>query len=267
MSSSVTFVCISDTHGLHETLSLPPGDVLLHAGDLTVNGTLAELQSFAAWWHRQPYIEKFVVAGNHDRVLDAERSVTDGPTSSSAETEKEEETRLGTPLHVHAAALLTSDSSAYLLDRAAATQLGSVVVWGSPWTPRFWGAFQADRGDAIAAHWAAIPAQVDVIITHCPAAGHRDWVPRVQEHVGCSELRKVVLERRPAVHLCGHIHEGGGGVSWEQDVAFVNAALCGRGYAATAHMPVVFSLTRTPGAEPEVSVTFEDPAHRREKER
>lgn len=37
----VRFVCISDTH--NQTLRLPKGDVLIHAGDLTNQGTFSEV--------------------------------------------------------------------------------------------------------------------------------------------------------------------------------------------------------------------------------
>lgn len=259
MAEETTFVCISDTHCLHKSLSLPDGDVLVHAGDLTVNGTLAELRDFAVWWHEQPHREKYVIAGNHDRVLDAERCDADVVSEELEEAQHDE------PLHVRAAALLNSGSSTYLFDSAATTTDG-YVLWGSPWTPRFWGAFQADRGDDIQRHWDTMPSRVDVIVTHCPAAGHRDYVPRAREHVGCADLRRAALQRKPAVLVCGHIHEGGGGVSWEEGVAFANAAQCGRGNAAPAHEPIVFSLSRAPAAEPgaePVIATFTDPAHRR----
>jgi predicted phosphodiesterase len=31
----IKIVCISDTHGLHRNLSIPEGDILIHAGDIT----------------------------------------------------------------------------------------------------------------------------------------------------------------------------------------------------------------------------------------
>lgn len=40
MEGSVRIVCISDTHNEHDALRLPPGDVLIHSGDvLTESGT------------------------------------------------------------------------------------------------------------------------------------------------------------------------------------------------------------------------------------
>ena len=63
------FVCISDTHN---TLpKLPRGDVLIHAGDLTNQGSLSELQKSITWLEKAPFECKLVIAGNHDITLDS----------------------------------------------------------------------------------------------------------------------------------------------------------------------------------------------------
>jgi hypothetical protein len=41
------FVCISDTHS--RTFEIPPGDVLLHAGDLSSWGSLSQLMHTVEW--------------------------------------------------------------------------------------------------------------------------------------------------------------------------------------------------------------------------
>lgn len=64
----VSIVCISDTH--NSGPNLPPGDILIHAGDLTQSGSLEELEASIAWLNSQPHPHKIVVAGNHDRLLD-----------------------------------------------------------------------------------------------------------------------------------------------------------------------------------------------------
>ena len=48
---SIEVICISDTHNLQ--LILPAGDLLVHAGDLTTNGTFQELQKQVDWLDRQ----------------------------------------------------------------------------------------------------------------------------------------------------------------------------------------------------------------------
>ena len=69
LSSRVRLVCISDTH-TQKPLNLPPGDVLIHAGDLTNAGTANEIQDQVDWLASLPYEYKIVIAGNHDSFFD-----------------------------------------------------------------------------------------------------------------------------------------------------------------------------------------------------
>ena len=62
----VRFVCVSDTHNaspLDGAFKLPKGDVLIHAGDLTNQGTLLELTRSVDWIERSDFQVKIVVAG------------------------------------------------------------------------------------------------------------------------------------------------------------------------------------------------------------
>lgn len=67
-ANPVTVICVSDTHNYQPCL--PPGDILIHAGDLTQSGTYEELQAALNWLKRQPCTYKIVVTGNHDVLLD-----------------------------------------------------------------------------------------------------------------------------------------------------------------------------------------------------
>jgi predicted phosphodiesterase len=62
-SGLVTVVCTSDTHNDDCTQHMPLGDIFLHAGDFTDNGTLEELESAYAWISKLPHKLKIVVAG------------------------------------------------------------------------------------------------------------------------------------------------------------------------------------------------------------
>lgn len=66
------FVCISDTHMMHEKLTIPKGDVLLHTGDFTNHGSQDEVEAFAVWLAKQPHAIKIVIPGNHDMIMDQE---------------------------------------------------------------------------------------------------------------------------------------------------------------------------------------------------
>ena len=62
-SETLRIVCISDTHGEDPSPRLPPGDIFIHAGDLTDPGSLLELERAYGWISKLPYPVKVVVAG------------------------------------------------------------------------------------------------------------------------------------------------------------------------------------------------------------
>jgi 3',5'-cyclic AMP phosphodiesterase CpdA len=55
------FITISDTHGKHQQLQLPQGDVLIHAGDVTSRGRKAEVIDFIKWFSEQDFEFKFLL--------------------------------------------------------------------------------------------------------------------------------------------------------------------------------------------------------------
>ena len=166
---------------------------------------------------------------------------------------------------------LSGRGSTYLLDAGVTTARGGFRVWGTPHQPRFWGAFNEKRGAQIAAKWALIPSDTDVLLVHGPPAGHGDFVARKREHAGCEDLlqearaaccasaravacgcaltraTQVRMRVQPAAVVCGHIHEDAG-VTWDTRIAtaFINAAVCdleARSAAcAGARMPAADSM-------------------------
>jgi len=58
-------VCISDNHNAApgEGYTLPKGDVLIHAGDLTNQGNLSELKKALTWLESAEFALKIVIAG------------------------------------------------------------------------------------------------------------------------------------------------------------------------------------------------------------
>jgi 3',5'-cyclic AMP phosphodiesterase CpdA len=61
-------VCISDTH--NQTPKLPKGDVLIHAGDLTNQGSYSELKKTADWIEKADFEAKIVIAGSLHALFD-----------------------------------------------------------------------------------------------------------------------------------------------------------------------------------------------------
>ncbi len=60
------FVCVADTHNASPAdgaFKLPKGDVLVHAGDLTKQGTFNELKKTLDWIEQADFEVKLVVAG------------------------------------------------------------------------------------------------------------------------------------------------------------------------------------------------------------
>lgn len=141
-SSRIRVVCISDTHNTQP--SLPDGDVLLHAGDLTQSGSVEELNAQIEWLDAQPHRYKVVTAGNHETCLDRNKTVSTPP--------------------------INWRSLIYLHHSSTELNFGSRVlhVFGSPYTPKHGnGAFQYPRSDPDP--WeGTIPDQTDIIITHGP---------------------------------------------------------------------------------------------------
>lgn len=210
-------VCISDTHGDHEHVNLPVGDVLIHAGDVTGHGTEAETRSFFNWMSAQSFKHKICIAGNHDAFMEDE-----------PETTRE-----------------IADNAGVSLLNASGVEIDGVRFWGSPITPRFmhW-SFMLDEGAPIEEHWQQMPLNTDVLITHGPPYGVLDVVIREDmpdEAVGCHALLHRIGEVKPKLHLFGHIHEGFGSKQVD-DVLHRNISTMNRHYQI-ANDPQVIDLT------------------------
>ena len=65
----IRIICVSDTHGLTVD-EVPEGDILIHAGDMTVHGSIPEIQAQVDWLCSLPHKEIVVISGNHDTYLD-----------------------------------------------------------------------------------------------------------------------------------------------------------------------------------------------------
>lgn len=85
-SQAVRVVCISDTHDLVVS-DVPDGDLLIHAGDLTDEGTPADLQKQLDWLASLPHPHKIVICGNHDSWFDPTARAAKGIVVADAEKE------------------------------------------------------------------------------------------------------------------------------------------------------------------------------------
>lgn len=205
-------VTISDTHGLHNQLQLPKGDMLLHSGDVANIGSKQDVVMFLNWFSQQDFQYKIFIAGNHDFYF--ERTVTKEIAS------------------------LIPDNIIYLNDSGVTVE--GIHIWGSPVQPRFgnW-AFNRDRGADIDQHWQLIPANTDILLTHGPPKGILDKTFQGLD-VGCEMLLQRIEEIQPKYNIFGHIHEAYGQVT-KNNIHFINASVVNLRYMVV-NPPVVFEI-------------------------
>lgn len=212
-------VCISDTHNRAYNLAgkfrLPAADILIHAGDATLGGTVDEIMQFNEWLGdiKHNYNHVIFVAGNHDK-------------------------RLSQPEYAN---LITN--ATYFHN--SGIEIDGIKFYGSPMTPKIYrlGDFYVERGPAIKQYWNQIPVNTDVLITHCPPHGILDstrpnsiW----NEKVGCVDLLNKVLDFKPKAHIFGHIHESYGQVK-HNETLFINAAVMDDTYTVR-HKPIEIEI-------------------------
>lgn len=204
-------VMMSDTHNWEiKREDIPDGDILIHAGDATGEGSYDEVNRFYKWFGAiKGFKHKIYVPGNHDWLFDTQW----GYANSFA------------PFDV----TILNDSG---------IEIDGVKFWGSPVTPYFFGWAFNRRDEEIQRHWDYIPDDTNVLITHGPILGVGDMTIR-GEHVGCPRLGREVLRLQDLqLHVFGHIHYAHG-MYTRNGVTHVNAAICDERYRPTQKVQVI----------------------------
>lgn len=216
-------VCISDTHNYHNDVKLPDADILIHAGDFTMVGSLSEVLEFNEWLGKQEHSYKVVIAGNHDKCLG------------------ENET-LGFKMITNAIYLQNSG-----------TEIEGKKIWGSPMTHSFEGmrsglTFHANRdGKVLKKTWNNIPDKLDILLTHGPPFAILDEVENNfnpyfnKENCGDGLLAAKVIEKKPRYHVFGHIHEGYGQFISDYGTTFINCSVIDEAYNLV-NEPIVIDI-------------------------
>ncbi len=177
---------ISDTHTYHNLLTIPQGiDMVIHSGDCSnprdPYTNEPEVRDFIHWFKSLPIQHKIYVAGNHDTSI-----------------EKKLITRND----------FQDYNIIYLEDDLV--EIDGLTIYGNPHTPTFgnW-AFMKDRVK-LDRYWVqAIPAYIDILVTHGPPKGILDKSYDRNNYMECcgdKSLLNKVMEVQPAYHLFGHIH-------------------------------------------------------------
>lgn len=191
------YVVISDTHLLHGDLHLPPGNVLLHCGDILVedHGDTNSMHSKRCLSHFDDWLGKqqtgfetiLVTGGNHDGIL----QVLDNNSTTIF--------RHGTFVNNKEVTMGNGPQSqrVYLSAGSRGDKHGANC------------AFQYNTDQAAQDHWSKVPSkEIDVLVTHGPPRGILDGTAG---NAGCPILLQQVTERiQPRVHVFGHWHASPG---------------------------------------------------------
>ena len=91
------------------------------------------------------------------------------------------------------------------------TEVNGMKVYGTSWCPHNMnGAWEVDN-EQLEKEFAKIPEGLDVLVTHVPPKGEGielDHDTEFNNHFGSEALTKAILEKKPKIVLCGHVHSG-----------------------------------------------------------
>lgn len=200
--------CIADLHGFFP--SLPGGDLLIVAGDLTARDTPIQHLDFIDWCRHLPYRKIIVVGGNHDRFLENLKSKY-----------------FGMPVY--------HDHCQYLCN--SGTEFEKLKIWGTPHSLIFPGvnpgctAFMGTE-EELREKYDLIPEGIDILISHTPPYGILDQ-NKNGEHCGSMALRESMFRLKTHYLICGHIHEMGG-----KEVDLVMTKVINCSYVNEKYQPV-----------------------------
>jgi predicted phosphodiesterase len=209
-------------------------NILVHSGDCTNMGKEKEIEDFIHWFQNiKGFDNKIFIAGNHDLGFEYYNGVRhNNEVPWLHHLLNEENLSQSNVVYLH--------DSEFVIESSEFSR--PIKIYGSPWQPEFYNwAFNLPRnGKELEEKWAQIPEDTDILITHGPPHGVRDFTPNYFQ-VGCELLRFRVEQIKPLVHVFGHIHHAHGGAIIK-DTLFVNASICNESYQPT-NKPIIIELT------------------------
>jgi 3',5'-cyclic AMP phosphodiesterase CpdA len=123
---------MSDTHNTQP--EFPPGDILIHAGDLIEIGDFDEVQAQLTWLSARPHEHKIVVAGNDDVLLD-EKFLQEYPKRWYGQTKTAADLDWGSAQYLQDSSVLLEfprDPQDPLVPSKK-----TLLIYGSPRTPQY----------------------------------------------------------------------------------------------------------------------------------
>lgn len=190
---------LSDTHGCHHRLrDLPEADVLVHSGDFCMVGSQEEAIDFLNWFCDLPYRHKIFICGNHDDCL-------------------------------YGANIDGLDNNVHYLCNSG-IEINGLKFYG---VPMFFSDCISNRQIK---HYANIPEDTDVLITHCPPYGILDLDGNT--NYGSKELLTKISAIPLEAHLFGHIHAQHG-IKIFNSIIFSNGAIMNAGYSELSEPSII----------------------------
>lgn len=176
-------VAISDTHGKHRFIKIPPCDVLCHCGDILqrygyigdLGGGIPALIDFASWLRTVPADNAVVIGGNHDRLLE---KLGDSAVRS----------------------ILKQSGATYLRDSSA--KVADLKFFGSPWSPSGGTGNKAFQSGVDAANVAS------KALGKCSPDDEGGHIDVLLTHASCKQWE--ALSSRASFWAHGHWHDGQG---------------------------------------------------------
>lgn len=227
-SDCTRIVCMSDTHGQHNNIAVPKGDILIHGGDFTQTGEVKTVRKLVQYFQKLEFPTTICIAGNHDLTLDLPYYERSWRRFHKQKDNSEEGKKF---VLDYMSSSAESDHKFYYLEDSSCSvptkdeqQPSNLAIYGSPWSPEFYDwAFNVPRGQPSVDIWSKIPTETDILVTHGPPLGRGDLC----EHgvrAGCYDLLQQVQDRvQPRLMIFGHIHEGYG-TSFDGKTMYVNAS-------------------------------------------
>ncbi len=220
---------------------LPKAEILLHAGDCTNVGKEHEITQFVNWFQDlKGFDTKIFIAGNHDFGFEHFKDpYHKGRPTWIHHLLSEENLSQSDVVYLH--------DSSYTIDSPEFSR--PIKIYGSPWQPEFYNwAFNLPRnGKELEEKWKNIPDDTDILITHGPPHGIRDFTQDRYgaNSVGCELLRVRVEQINPLIHVFGHIH-GAHGTAFIKNTIFINASICDERYSP-CQKPFIIELNEYNG--------------------
>ena len=235
MKETVRILLVSDIHNSGTEGMDPTGcDAAIVAGDFKSHGWSScdpawrhavNDDPFFRWCDAHPDLPVFLVPGNHDLVVGRCPDWLVWPKNVVRLDE-------------------TGDPGFKDVRRAAdgAVVFKDLRLWGSPWSIKYHdnGVFTGSEDD-LKRELDKAPEHLDVLVIHGPPRlenGEGGSDVRDGEHVGGRAAREAILEKRPRLVVCGHIHHGDRAEARLGESTVLNVSrVFGRHYNTYAYSP------------------------------